>query len=160
MSDLKRSNSTIPLVALAGGSALAIVSGAASVAVVGLMLSWGSGSEVVRAGLLVSAVVLSAALAALGLIVLALDPARDRLAGLVVAGGMTRMLVSLVLAMVVFVTLAPEGRTFWFGFLIAGLLCLVVETWWGMATVRAVFEVSGVGGMGGVHGDVKESSET
>ncbi|MEK6702758.1 MAG: hypothetical protein AABZ53_10880 [Planctomycetota bacterium] len=148
MSDLKRSNSTISLVTLAGGSALAIVSGAVAVGVAGSMLSWGSGAEILRAGLLVCAVVLVAALAAHALIVLVLDPARDRLAGLVVAGGMARMLVSLLLAMVVFMMAAPEGRTFWFGFLASGLLCLVVETWWGMAAVRAA------------HGCVKESSET
>lgn len=110
--------------------------GVALVGVVATTLSWGSAADTVRAAVLVAAVILAASLTSHAMIVALLDPARDRLGGLVIAGGMFRMLASLSAGLFVFFIAAPEGRMFWFSFLSASVLSLAVETWWGIAAVR------------------------
>lgn len=63
----------------------------------------------------------------------------ERLPMLIVASGLIRMFVGLAAALVLYLILNLEGKTFWASFLLGGLLSLLVETCWGMSAVRRLF---------------------
>lgn len=124
---------TVPFFALAAKSVLAALTGSAGAYALAVTLGWSASAGAVQSVTLSLAPTLAAAMA--GLLVLALVIARDLslFAIGVVAAGVSRMLLALSLALVVFVITQPEGRTFWTAFLAANLLCLLAETAWGIA---------------------------
>ncbi len=56
----------------------------------------------------------------------------------VVAAGKLRLIASVAMALMIYLSVEPEGRTFWGSFLAAGLLGLVAETVWALGATRRV----------------------
>lgn len=121
------------LLSLSGRSVLAALLGAITAFGVAWLNQWAGPEPLVRAAAL--ALVATLAGAMVGLLGLAMVVSRDAsLLGFgVVLGGVSRMLVALAVAVLIFLVAGPEGRTFWAAFLLSNLLCLTVETAWGMA---------------------------
>lgn len=114
------------------------VVGAVAVMAVANAAGWASGKASGGAAGLALAAVLTASLAGLVLLVLLVGQDLRRLAMAVVGAGVARMLASLGLGLALYLILQPEGKTFWATFLVCNLLCLVVETAWGMVTNQRV----------------------
>lgn len=134
--------SILPLTAGAVGGALA---GASIGTLLGAMAGWTSVEGACLAGALAGL----CALATLPVSLLMIGPsarARSRNFGLVVVtGGKLRSVASLLLALVLYFALKPDGKTFWTGFLASGLVLLMVETVWSMGVARRVCGPASVG---------------
>ncbi len=92
-----------------------------------------------RAAALAALCILIGSAHGLFVLVVAVRQSIERLPMLIVASGLIRMFVALAAALALFLILNPEGKTFWASFLLGGLLCLLVETSWGLSAMRRVF---------------------
>lgn len=114
----------LALCAAIGSAAALALSGAAS---------WGPAPEVLTAVVLAALVVGAGIITGITLLALIISRGPSIFASGVIAAGITRMLISLSLGVVVLFTIAPEGKAFWTAFLAGNLLCLFAETAWGIA---------------------------
>jgi hypothetical protein len=114
-------------------------------AILGAVFAWGLGvafewSGVLLATALGALAVMVGAMASIGLIALVAGEKLERLGAAVVVAGAVRMFVSLSVGLVLWKGIGADGRSFWTSYLIVGLLCLMFETWWGMAASRHIGE--------------------
>ncbi len=120
---------SVRLITLALGLQVAVLIGASVAVVVGESAGLDHPARAaVSAGLSVAI----GALAGFVLLASLLRRTTDLLAPGIVAAGVVRALASLTLALVVFWAIKPEGRVFWGAFLAANLLCLFIESGWGI----------------------------
>lgn len=142
--------SRLPLVPLAAGVVVASCVGAAGAMAAASAAAWTSGREAGLAAGVALACVLVACVA--GSLVVSLVAGGDarRVAPGVVAAGVVRMIASLGLGLTLFLVIKPDGRTFWTAFLVSNLLCLAVETAWGMLVNQRVHAARGGTPVGGV----------
>lgn len=131
-----RAPSVLPL---AGVCLLAVVCSEVVAFGLGRFNVWAEHEALILAALLSGAVVLAGLVNGLVVLTVGVRNTPERLPMLIVAAGVVRMLIGLFVGLAVYLIVRPEGRTFWFGFLIAGLVCLMVETAWGLAGTRRVF---------------------
>lgn len=106
---------------------------------------WGAESDPVRAAGLAGAAVLATSLLVLGAframnfgkIATKAAPNPTVQPTILTAMSATRMMLSLVVGLGLYLVLKPEGKTFWVAFLLGGLLSLLVETAWSIRWLRA-----------------------
>lgn len=119
-------------------------------AAVGAMAGWTDTVGAVMPGFLAGASFIAGAAPSL-LIASSALRGRSRNFGLYVAvGGGLRILLSVFIALAVYLIASPEGRVFWSCFLLAGLSGLAAETVWAMSAARSL---TGAAPRGGGNGD-------
>ena len=104
-----------------------------------LSANWADGQAgvIIRAAAVCTTVWMLAGIVGLGVLYGATGRRIDRLGFAVLASSMARMLVALSLGLAAYFVAAPDGRTFWTCFLIAGLLALMAETVWAIRTINS-----------------------
>lgn len=115
------------------GSAAAGSMACAGLAVIG---GWTDAGRIATASALAMACWVVAGLAGVTLLKAFTGGRTDRLAPAVMGESFGRMLLALAAGLCVYFLAAPDGRTFWFSFLAAGLVSLMAETAWAMKTLN------------------------
>ena len=100
------------------------------------MGEWGSAPRIAAGAGMALGCWLFAAVAGVTLLKAFTGGRTDRLAPAVMGESFGRMLLALALGLGVFLLAQPEGKTFWFSFLAAGLVSLMAETAWAMKTLN------------------------
>lgn len=121
---------------LMAGVVAAALAGALIGCGMGAGLGWTSGSGLATASVLAWVSVVSTMLIQLVMVASAIQRRSKNFGLVAVTAGKLRSMASLGVGIVLYMTFSPDGRTFWTGFLAAGLLVLAVETAWGMRAAR------------------------
>ncbi|HVU63150.1 MAG TPA: hypothetical protein VHC70_04190 [Phycisphaerales bacterium] len=121
----------------------AVVFGTLIGAGTGVAASWGTSQTIASAAIMSGLIWLFAVLLGVQTLVLGTGFAVDRLGPGVLASSMARMLVALLVGVVVYFLVRPEGHTYWTCFLSAGLLALTTEASWAVRTINAATRETG-----------------
>jgi len=118
-----------------------LVLGGVAAAVAASGWAWASEGDARMAVALALAAVVFASILGFVMVAAAAGAGPAKLATMVFAAGVVRMILSLSVGLALFMILGPEGRSFWTAFLVASLLSLVAETAWGMSTLKRMTAV-------------------
>ncbi len=100
-------------------------------------LGWASGQLLTTAATLAGIIWLFASILSVPVLVVGSGLKVDRLGMAVLASSMARMLTALMVGLIAYFIIKPEGRTFWVCFLAAGMLALIGEAFWAIRTINA-----------------------
>lgn len=123
------------------GAALAGCAACAGLAMVG---AWTQPERIALGAGLAFACWLFAALAGVTLLAVFTGGRVDRLAPALLGESFGRMLLALTAGLGTYLLAAPDGKTFWISFLVAGLVSLIAETAWAMRTLNRFHAAGGV----------------
>lgn len=100
-------------------------------------LGWSSGQNLTTAASLAAIVWAFASILSVQVLVMGSGLRVDRLGMAVLASSMARMLTALLVGLIAYFMIHPEGKTFWVCFLAAGLFALIGEAFWAIRTINA-----------------------
>jgi hypothetical protein len=109
---------------------------------IGIASGWGGTRELTIAALTAAAVWLFATLLGVQTLIFGSGLQVDRLGFGILASSMGRMLAALLVGVVVFFLVKPQGETFWVCFLSAGLAALIAESVWAIRTITSATQPS------------------
>lgn len=119
---------------------------------VGAAAGWADARSLAIAAATAGAVWGFATLVGVQTLILGTGLASDRLGFGVLASSMARMLTALLVGVVVYFLVKPEGQTFWVCFLAAGLAALIAEAIWGIRTIQTATQSATRGAGAPMHG--------